>query len=325
MPLSLSRRLFLFGRNIMNHKRNIVLCLAMLTLVIGAGSATAQDTTPAAPIGSVFTYQGRLTDAGSPADGVYDLRFILYDASVGGSQVGSTLTIDDQPVNQGYFTVTLDFGASVFDGQSRWLEIAVRSRGNAGEYTTLSPRQALTAAPYALFSQAAPWNGLSGVPAGFADGVDDTWSAHNHLGETWTGSDNPLVITGTFGAPYTSTLLLGNSSGNALYIPRAAKAGVQVHMAGTPSHAKPPDWGGIWNNNGFQVDGAEGNGLYVGFAGNGVFVDLADHAGVRVMRAVGTGFDVDSAGIGVVVGSTSGNGILVDSAGYTGVSVVSMG
>jgi hypothetical protein len=30
---------------------------------------------PAAPLGAAFTYQGRLTDGGSPATGIYDLRF----------------------------------------------------------------------------------------------------------------------------------------------------------------------------------------------------------------------------------------------------------
>jgi hypothetical protein len=39
------------------------------------------------PVGTAFTYQGRLTAAGSPANGSYDLRFILYDALVGGAQV----------------------------------------------------------------------------------------------------------------------------------------------------------------------------------------------------------------------------------------------
>jgi len=47
---------------------------------------------------------------------------------------------------------------------------------------TLAPRQPLLAAPYALYAPAsgesattlsAPWTGLGGMPAGFADGVDN--------------------------------------------------------------------------------------------------------------------------------------------------------
>jgi hypothetical protein len=49
--------------------------------------------------------------------------------------------------------------------------VAVQCPGDAA-WTTL-PRQALTAAPYALYSQAAPWSGITGMPAGFADNVDN--------------------------------------------------------------------------------------------------------------------------------------------------------
>ncbi len=38
---------------------------------------------PAATIDNTFTYQGRLTDGGTMANGNYDLRFILYTAEAG--------------------------------------------------------------------------------------------------------------------------------------------------------------------------------------------------------------------------------------------------
>src|SRR5207244_3413240 len=44
----------------------------------------------------------------------------------------------------------IDFGAAAFNGDARWLEIAVRSPAGGGTFTTLSPRQPLTGAPYAL-------------------------------------------------------------------------------------------------------------------------------------------------------------------------------
>jgi hypothetical protein len=34
----------------------------------------------ASPMGTVFTYQGRLNDGGNPASGNYDVKFTLYDA-----------------------------------------------------------------------------------------------------------------------------------------------------------------------------------------------------------------------------------------------------
>jgi hypothetical protein len=50
-------------------------------------------------------------------------------------------------VDKGYFTVTLDFGAHAFNGEARFLAIAVDCGGG---FTALSPRVALTPAPYAL-------------------------------------------------------------------------------------------------------------------------------------------------------------------------------
>ncbi len=104
--------------------------------------------------GTAFTYQGRLSDNGAAVTGIFDLRFIVYDADAGGSQQGPILTNSATPINAGVFTVTLDF-ASVFDGGGRWLEIAVRTNGG-GAFATLSPRQKLTASPYAILAGTVP-------------------------------------------------------------------------------------------------------------------------------------------------------------------------
>jgi hypothetical protein len=102
-------------------------------------------------VGTAFSYQGKLTDAGAPANGSYDVRFILFDADVGGAQVGPIETRTGLTVANGLFTVILDFGP-VFTGNRRWLELAVRPGGSSGAYAVLSPRQELTPAPNALFS-----------------------------------------------------------------------------------------------------------------------------------------------------------------------------
>ena len=103
-----------------------------------------------ASFGAGFTYQGRLTESGQPANGVYDLRFALFEGPTGAAAIGSAVTNAATVVSNGLFTALLDFGADVFNGKERWLEIGVRSNGGAGDFTPLSPRQPLTPIPYAL-------------------------------------------------------------------------------------------------------------------------------------------------------------------------------
>ena len=136
------------------------------------GASWAVQPLSAQPIGTAFTYQGRLSDAGNPGSGTYDLQLVLLDAAAGGSQVGPILTRDDVQVTNGLFTVSLDFGP-VFGGARRWLELRVRPGASAGAYTALSPLQELTPAPNAVFSAGTPWGGVAGKPAGFADDVDN--------------------------------------------------------------------------------------------------------------------------------------------------------
>ncbi|MFB0537257.1 MAG: tail fiber domain-containing protein [Anaerolineae bacterium] len=143
----------------MRGKRFWIVILGLaLGLVLALGNSftglpamvSAQDVVLQAQMGTSFTYQGRLTDGGSPANGTYDFRFRLYDAASGGTQVGSTVTKGDVTVTDGLFTVQLDFGSGVFTGDARYLEIGVRPGESTGAYTPLLPRQALTPAPYAL-------------------------------------------------------------------------------------------------------------------------------------------------------------------------------
>jgi hypothetical protein len=140
----------------MNHVRFLAVLLFGLLLGITATaqanpSPVSPATGPQAANGTAFTYQGRLTDGGAAANGAYDFQFILYNAAVGGAQTGPIVTQNDVPVSGGLFNTTLDFGA-VFNGTALYLEIAVRPGSSGGSYTPLSPRQALTPAPYAHYA-----------------------------------------------------------------------------------------------------------------------------------------------------------------------------
>src|SRR6266404_3252561 len=100
----------------------------------------------AAPLGSAFTYQGRLADNGAAANGRYDFRFAVFDAANGGNVVSLVLTNPGVAVSNGLFTVTLDFLNYYLAESANWLEISARTNG-AIPFTTLIPRQPLTAAP----------------------------------------------------------------------------------------------------------------------------------------------------------------------------------
>ncbi len=107
------------------------------------------------PLGTVFTYQGKLEEGGLSASGNYDFEFKLFNDATSGAQVGGDVQVNEWPVSDGLFTVQLEFGEGVFTGDALWLEVSVRVSGG-GEFTTLSPRQPLTAAPYALYALNAP-------------------------------------------------------------------------------------------------------------------------------------------------------------------------
>lgn len=132
-------------------------CTMIVMILCLSQTAFAQTTT--------FTYQGKLSDGGPPANGQYDFQFKLFDtATVGtGSQQGSTVTVSNVTVTAGIFTVQIDFGAcaTCFNGAPRFLEIAVKPTSGS-TFTTLGPRQPLSSTPYSIRSlNAAVADGLS--------------------------------------------------------------------------------------------------------------------------------------------------------------------
>jgi len=182
----------------MNHKREIFSIFTLMILLIASGSASAQDpgSTAQTPVGTAFTYQGRLSQGGTPANGIFDFEFCLFDTLNGGNQVGVPIPFNDLSLTDGYFTIQLNFGESIFNGQARYLEVSVRLGTNTGGFTILSPRQELTATPNALYSLSAPWSGLTGIPTGFADGIDnDTTSFWSLTGNS--GTDPAINFIGT--------------------------------------------------------------------------------------------------------------------------------
>lgn len=227
----------------------------------------ALDAAPAAALGTGFTYQGQLKKDGATVNGTCDFQFSLWDAASDGTQIGTTQTRTNVAVSNGLFTIPdLDFGALAFQGDARWLAVAVRCPAGSGSYTTLSPRQALTAAPYALslrpgariFGDMGPgktlWaqntatsdHGAAGIEgwtsstAGWGVGGMATASAGSAYGVF--GQSNSTSGVGVFGwaeADTGTTIgvygLSDSASGRGVY--GYSSAGTGGHFASTSGHA----------------------------------------------------------------------------------------
>lgn len=111
--------------------------------ISGGWSISFDAPLPASPSStSAFTYQGRLNDTNGPVQGDVQLRYRLYDAQTGGTQIGPARVSTEAAVD-GIFSTLLDFGPTAFTGgATRWLELSVGG-------TVLTPRQPVTGTPLA--------------------------------------------------------------------------------------------------------------------------------------------------------------------------------
>lgn len=138
---------------ILTRKRCVLIGSVMvMVLLLASNSILAPVAHAQSSIGTAFVFQGYLSNAAGAVDGACDLRFRLYDSASAGQQVGSDLFRAALEVADGRFTTELDFGAT-FTGDGRWLEISVRCPAGGGNYITLTPRQRVSPAPYAMLAE----------------------------------------------------------------------------------------------------------------------------------------------------------------------------
>lgn len=254
-----------------NHRSTLERETMHIKAVTLAAVLLAASTTPsiAAPNPTTMTYQGALSDAGEPAQGLYEFQIRVLDSI--GTQIGSTQTLI-ATVTDGVFTISPDFGPAVFNADYRELEISVRSVMDAGPFITLSPNQPITSAPVAQFAlegnegpvgptgpqgNAGPqgdqgpqgpqgpdgpqgpqgpqgpigntgpagttlWSGLSGIPAGFADNIDNN--------TTYTAGNGLQLIGSTFLIPNNAigSALIGPDQVNSSDLTRNAASLIEV-------------------------------------------------------------------------------------------------
>jgi hypothetical protein len=207
-----------------------ILALSLMVSLATVGKPT--------PMGTAWTYQGRLIDANGPADGRYDLQFALFtDPILSSSQIGPTVDVNDLDVIDGYFTVELDFGNSVFNGDARWLEIGVRPWDSGERHTLLSPRQEVTPTPYALYTENA--------------GTDNDWMVSGNdmhstpSGNVGIGTTNPAEKLHIIG-----DILLDGGGGIAF-----TDNNTRIHKSSDDLYLEADDDIYIWPDDDIRMDG----------------------------------------------------------------------
>lgn len=255
--------------------------IAMLLLIAGVAGAipdrvSSSSTELTAAVSSGISYQGRLTNpGGAPLNGTYTMRFIVYDAAVAGASLWDSGNLNVAVAN-GLFNVKLGVDQADFDGRALWLSIIV-----GGE--TLSPRQEILPAPYALSLR--PGADIVGEDIGAAD----------------------AILAGY--APATGMAFYADANGGVgLYGGSASNYGVWG--------ASADSWGGYFTSvDGYgirvQTSGTDhyDHGVYVNAtAGYGVYAQSAQNQGVRGEAGNIAGIAQPLGAVGVVgIGSNRGS------------------
>ncbi len=160
---------------------------------------------PAYAIDNDFSYQGSLEDGGLPANGSYDFYFEPYTDF--GTSVHAPVILEDVVVTDGVFTVRLNFGNAVFDGEPLVLLIGVRAGASSGAFTYLTPETPIRATPYALRATNASFAGY----ADFAGGV-----LANSI-------DSPAIVDGSVGQADVNTSQIQRRIANGCLIGTAVR------------------------------------------------------------------------------------------------------
>lgn len=213
--------------------------------------------------GSAFTYQGEIKSGGAPvAAPDADVRVTPWDSAIGGAPLAGADTHLAVPLTNGVFTVDLDFGPNIFNGQDVYLAIEV-SVPAGGAFVPLAPRQKVMPTPYAMYAQsigttyADPVDFTNPLNTFAGNGADITKlnasnvtsgnlpPTHMPTGGSWSLASNLNVDAGT---------LFVNPTSNRVGIGTAAPTDSRLHIDGTGASFGLTLTGNTNNNRGIIID-----------------------------------------------------------------------
>ncbi|MFG0306544.1 MAG: hypothetical protein ACF8Q5_10085 [Phycisphaerales bacterium JB040] len=187
-----------------------------------AAPALAQNVT--------FVYQGRLSDAGQPANGAYDMVARVWDAPSGGNPVGIFNTFSNVPVSDGLFQINIPDTLSAFTTTDpRYLEITVEGTALPRQFLGFTPRagfaRRLEGLSYDDSSGEVEFGVGTGAPA--ANLHADTGT--DGVGLAGTAGPNPGLTIGSIFSNYSVGVLGQSTSSTTIF-----DAGV-LGIVGTPN------------------------------------------------------------------------------------------
>ena len=217
-------------------------------------------------ISADFTYQGYLEQSGAAVTDSCDMRFTFYASATGGVAIGAAQTSNNVSVDDGIFAVELAAG-TLFQNEARYIEIAVDCGGGL---ITLSPRQEITAAPYAhtlrpgaTVAGNQPSTGMVNLENRGASGdglrIDTTGGGDDGIQISGAGDDGVYIANAGDDGVH-----IQSATGDGVYVENATAIGVNVANAAqhgvrgiTSSNAHS---GGLFINSGSAA--ANGVGVY---------------------------------------------------------------
>ncbi len=256
---------------------------------------------------NLLTYQGQLKESGTPVTGTRSVDIELCDALVAG--LCSSTGCQGVSVTSGLFKSTFSVPSSVDLSSGTWF-LQVKVGASCGALTTLSPREQLTSAPYAIYSSSSSGfsnfmvfdaAGLFTVPAGVRKLLIEAWGGGGG-GGGGTGGAACSGGAGGGGGGYGKVIVDVTPGESAAVAVGAGGGGGAVGGAGGP--------GGLSSIGGFVVSGGAG-----GAAGGAGCPDGgsggAGAGPASVTGSTGKSGDIGTGGDGGDAGAGGGGGVFL--------------